>query len=73
VLASRRVDHARAVAADRGDRADARARAAPARGAVARPRSVLVLDGDFRFEPGLIVTTAAAVSGLEFDAVVIPI
>ena len=33
---------------------------------------VLVLDGDFRFEPGLIVTTAAAVSGLEFDAVVIP-
>ena len=33
---------------------------------------VLVLDGDFRFEPGLVVTTAAAVSGLEFDAVVIP-
>jgi DNA helicase-2/ATP-dependent DNA helicase PcrA len=33
---------------------------------------VLVLDGDFRFEPGVIVTTAAAVSGLEFDAVVIP-
>ncbi len=33
---------------------------------------VLVLDGDFRFEPGLIVTTAAAVSGLEFDVVVIP-
>ena len=32
----------------------------------------LVLDGDFRFEPGVIVTTAAAVSGLEFDAVVIP-
>ncbi len=32
----------------------------------------LVLDGDFRFEPGLIVTTATAVSGLEFDAVVIP-
>lgn len=32
----------------------------------------LVLDGDFRFGPGLIVTTAAAVSGLEFDAVVIP-
>lgn len=32
----------------------------------------LVLDGDFRFEPGIIVTTAAAVSGLEFDAVVIP-
>lgn len=32
----------------------------------------LVLDGDFRFEPGLIVTTAAAVSGLEFDCVVIP-
>ena len=32
----------------------------------------LVLDGDFRFEPGAIVTTAAAVSGLEFDAVVIP-
>ncbi len=33
---------------------------------------VLILDGDFRFEPGLIVTTAAAVSGLEFDCVVIP-
>ncbi|MEO6774291.1 MAG: ATP-binding domain-containing protein [Kofleriaceae bacterium] len=33
---------------------------------------VLVLDGDFRFEPGVIVTTAAAVSGLEFDVVVIP-
>jgi DNA helicase-2/ATP-dependent DNA helicase PcrA len=33
---------------------------------------VLVLDGDFRFEPGVIVTTATAVSGLEFDAVVIP-
>jgi len=33
---------------------------------------VLVLDGDFRFEPGIVVTTAAAVSGLEFDAVVIP-
>ena len=33
---------------------------------------VLVLDGDFRFEPAIIVTTAAAVSGLEFDAVVIP-
>ncbi len=32
----------------------------------------LVLDGDFRFEPGIIVTTAAAISGLEFDAVVIP-
>ena len=32
----------------------------------------LVLDGDFRFEPGVIVTTASAVSGLEFDAVVIP-
>ncbi len=32
----------------------------------------LVLDGDFRFEPGLIVTTANAVSGLEFDVVVIP-
>ena len=32
----------------------------------------LVLDGDFRFEPGILVTTAAAVSGLEFDAVVIP-
>ena len=32
----------------------------------------LVLDGDFRFEPGVIVTTAAAVSGLEFDAVVLP-
>lgn len=34
--------------------------------------AVLVLDGDFRFEPGVVVTTAAAVSGLEFDAVVIP-
>jgi hypothetical protein len=33
---------------------------------------VLVLDGDFRFEPGIIVTTAAAVSGLEFDCVVVP-
>ena len=33
---------------------------------------VLVLDGDFRFEPGIVVTTASAVSGLEFDAVVIP-
>jgi DNA helicase II / ATP-dependent DNA helicase PcrA len=33
---------------------------------------VLVLDGDFRFDPGVVVTTAAAVSGLEFDAVVIP-
>ena len=32
----------------------------------------LVLDGDFRFQPGLVVATAAAVSGLEFDAVVIP-
>ena len=32
----------------------------------------LVLDGDFRFEPGVIVTTVAAVSGLEFDAVVLP-
>jgi hypothetical protein len=32
----------------------------------------LVLDGDFRFEPGIVVTTAAAVSGLEFDCVVIP-
>ena len=33
---------------------------------------LLVVDGNFRFEPGLIVTTAAAVSGLEFDCVVIP-
>ena len=32
----------------------------------------LVLGGDFRFEPGVIVTTGAAVSGLEFDCVVIP-
>ncbi|MFT3693306.1 MAG: ATP-binding domain-containing protein [Kofleriaceae bacterium] len=32
----------------------------------------VILDGDFRFEPGVIVTTAAAVSGLEFDCVVIP-
>jgi DNA helicase II / ATP-dependent DNA helicase PcrA len=34
--------------------------------------ATLVLDGDFRFEPGVIVTTAPAVSGLEFDAVVLP-
>ncbi len=34
--------------------------------------AVLVLDGDFRFEPGIIVTMASAISGLEFDAVVIP-
>ncbi len=33
---------------------------------------VLVLDGDFQFDPGIVVTFAAAVSGLEFDAVVIP-
>jgi ATP-dependent DNA helicase UvrD/PcrA len=33
---------------------------------------VLVLDGDFPFGPGVVVTTAAAVSGLEFDVVVIP-
>jgi DNA helicase II / ATP-dependent DNA helicase PcrA len=33
---------------------------------------VLVLDGAFQFQPGVIVTPAAAVSGLEFDAVVIP-
>jgi hypothetical protein len=33
---------------------------------------LLVLDGDFRFEPGIVVTTAAAVAGLEFDAVVVP-
>ncbi len=33
---------------------------------------VLVLDGDFRFEPGIVVTTGAAVSGLEFDCVAIP-
>ena len=32
----------------------------------------LVLDGDFRFEPGVIVTAAPAISGLEFDGVVIP-
>jgi DNA helicase II / ATP-dependent DNA helicase PcrA len=32
----------------------------------------LVLDGDFRFGPGVVVTTATAVSGLEFDTVVIP-
>jgi hypothetical protein len=32
----------------------------------------LVLGGDFRFDPGVVVTAAAAVSGLEFDAVVIP-
>jgi DNA helicase II / ATP-dependent DNA helicase PcrA len=34
--------------------------------------ATLVLDGDFRFEPGVLVTCAAAVSGLEFDAVVLP-
>jgi DNA helicase II / ATP-dependent DNA helicase PcrA len=33
---------------------------------------VLVLDGDFRFEPGVVVAPIAAISGLEFDAVVIP-
>ncbi len=33
---------------------------------------VLVLDGDFRFEPGIVVTTINAISGLEFDAVVLP-
>jgi hypothetical protein len=33
---------------------------------------LVVLDGDFQFAPGVIVTTATAVSGLEFDAVVIP-
>ena len=33
---------------------------------------VLVVNGDFQFQPGVVVTTAAAVSGLEFDAVVIP-
>lgn len=33
---------------------------------------VLVEGGDFRFEPGVIVTFAAAISGLEFDCVVIP-
>jgi DNA helicase-2/ATP-dependent DNA helicase PcrA len=33
---------------------------------------MLVLDGDFQFRPGVVVTTATAVSGLEFDAVVIP-
>ena len=32
----------------------------------------LVQGGDFRFNPGVVVTTAAAVSGLEFDALVIP-
>jgi len=32
----------------------------------------LVLDGNFGFDPGVIVTTATAVSGLEFDVVVIP-
>lgn len=32
----------------------------------------LVLDGNFQFEPGVLVTTAAAISGLEFDCVVIP-
>jgi hypothetical protein len=32
----------------------------------------LVLDGDFRFAPGIVVTSATAISGLEFDAVVIP-
>jgi len=33
---------------------------------------VLVQGGDFRFGPGVVVTTATAVSGLEFDTVVIP-
>jgi DNA helicase II / ATP-dependent DNA helicase PcrA len=32
----------------------------------------LVVGGDFQFQPGVIVTPAAAVSGLEFDTVVIP-
>jgi DNA helicase-2/ATP-dependent DNA helicase PcrA len=34
--------------------------------------ATLVLDGAFTFTPGVIVTTAAQVQGLEFDAVVIP-
>ncbi len=34
--------------------------------------ATLVLDGDFRFAPGVLVTCAPAVSGLEFDAVVLP-
>ena len=33
---------------------------------------ILVLDGNFQFEPGILVTTVAAVSGLEFDCVVLP-
>lgn len=32
----------------------------------------LILDGDLRFEPGVIVTTSNAVSGLEFDVVAVP-
>lgn len=32
----------------------------------------LVLDGNFQFDPGILVTTVAAVSGLEFDCVVLP-
>jgi hypothetical protein len=32
----------------------------------------LVLDGAFTFLPGVVVTTAAQVAGLEFDAIVVP-
>jgi hypothetical protein len=32
----------------------------------------LALDGDFKFRPGLVVTSVAEVKGLEFDAVIVP-
>src|SRR5262249_2957886 len=34
--------------------------------------ATLVLDGAFTFAPGVVVTTAAQVQGLEFDAVIVP-
>jgi hypothetical protein len=34
--------------------------------------ATLVLDGAFTFTPGVVVTTAAQVQGLEFDAVIVP-
>nr|MDQ3037402.1 ATP-binding domain-containing protein [Myxococcota bacterium] len=36
------------------------------------PRTRLVIDGDFGFDPGLDVTCVDAVKGLEFDYVVVP-
>ena len=63
VLAPRRAPDARSVAADRGHRAQRRStRAACTRELSRGLDPTLVLDGDFRFEPGVIVTTAAAVS-----------